>query len=195
MPSFSGRFEHLAPGQGVVRSGPCELSFDLQTVTLVPGDGAPIAFDLGDIDIFESGENELRLSLYTGHDLELTRFAKAFQDLERQLLEAYRDRLVECLLVSDLDEVARFTGRAQIESPIQRCSGPAEIRLYESNLAVLPDAAVGFQWRLADILQWNSTKPPIGCVRPGRRSVDGRAPRKADRRAVRTGALAHHRAW
>ncbi|HEY3381524.1 MAG TPA: hypothetical protein VGK32_07140 [Vicinamibacterales bacterium] len=151
MPSFSGRFAYLVPGQGAVQDGPCQVSFDESTLTLVPGAGPSTAFDLGDIDRFTTADYELRLSLYTGTELRLTHFAKAFQDLERQMLAAYRDRLVQCLLVSDLNEVARFDGQVHLESQSRECGGPAQVRLYESNLAVLPDAAVGLQWRLADV--------------------------------------------
>lgn len=153
MPSFSGRFDYQEPGRGAVLSGPCEVSFDDRSLTLVHA-GPAVAFDLGDIDVFEAGDYQLRLSLFNGHAIVLSRFAKAFQDLERQLREAYRDRLVACLLVSDLQEVARFTGRVTLEGTLQDvapCDGQAEVRLYESNLAVLPDASRGFQWRLADI--------------------------------------------
>lgn len=184
MPSFSGRFEYLASGRGAVQSGRCELSFDEETVTIVPA-GPPMAFDLGDIDVFQPGDYEIRLSLWTGHALRLTHFAKAFQDLERQLRDAYRDRLVKCLLVSDLDEVARFTGQVDVASADRRCSGPAEIRLYESNLAVLPDAAVGFQWRLADIdgVEFDERNYAVVFVQGGERLTVGRL-------AKRTGELA-----
>lgn len=150
MPSFTGRYEYLAPGAGPLQAGPCEFSFDERAFTLVSS-GAPIAGDLGDIDVFLPGEYELRLALSSGHALRLSHFAKAFQNLERELLEAYRQRLVQCLLVSDLDEVARFSGRVSLRSPQRTCEGPAEVRLYESNVAILPDTDVGFQWRLADI--------------------------------------------
>ncbi len=129
----------------------CEFSFDERTATLVPTDGPPLAFDLGDIDAFEAGDWDVRLALYPGQTLVLRRFGKALRDLARELLDAYRGRLVQCLLVSDLNEIARFNGRVQLQSRDRACAGPAEIRLYESNLAVLPDAAPGFQWRLADL--------------------------------------------
>jgi hypothetical protein len=151
MPTFTGTYAYSAPGAvAAVQEGSGQVSFDRQTLTL-SGRGAPLAFDLGDIDVFEPGEYELRLLLYSGHSLRLGRFGKSFQDLVRQLLEAFRDRLVECLLVSDLDEVARYAGRVHLQSGRRSCEGPAEIRLYESNLAVLPDADRGFQWRLAEI--------------------------------------------
>ena len=67
------------------------------------------------------------------------------------MLEAYRSRLVQCLLLEDLEEIARFDGFAQIESAEGNSSSPAELRLYRSNLAILPEAACGWQWRLADI--------------------------------------------
>jgi hypothetical protein len=151
MPKYAGQFEYASPGAGVEQGGPCAFSFDDRTATLEPADGPPLAFDLGDIDRFQPGEWDIRLSLYTGHVVTLLRFGKALRDLTRELLDAYRDRLVKCLLVGDLDEVARFSGRAVLEPGPGVPAWPAEIRLFESNLAVLPDAAPGFQWRLADI--------------------------------------------
>ena len=151
MAKYAGQFEFVSPGKGGEHAGACEFSFDERTATLVPAQGPPLAFDLGDIDTFEAGDWDVRLTLYTGQTLTLRRFGKALRDLARELLDAHRGRLVQCLLVSDLDEVARFNGRVQLQSPDRACEGPAEIRLYESNLAVLPDAALGFQWRLADI--------------------------------------------
>ena len=151
MAKYEGQFEYASPGTGVEHAGACEFSFDERAATLVPVEGPPIAFDLGDIDAFEAAEWELRLTLYSGQTLTLKRFGKALRDLGRELLDAYRGRLVQCLLVSDLDEVARFDARVELRSRVRACAGAAEIRLYESNLAVLPVAAPGFQWRLADI--------------------------------------------
>jgi hypothetical protein len=184
MPSFVGRFEYLGPGRGAVASGACELSFDERTVTVV-ADGPALAFDLGDIDAYEAGDSHVRLSLFNGHDLVLTRFAKSFSDMERQLRDSHRNRVVQCLLVSDLEEVARFTGRVQLESAVSRCAGPAEIRLYESNLAVLPDAGGGFQWRLADIdrVEFDEANYAVALTRGPERLVAGRL-------AKRTGELA-----
>ena len=59
--------------------------------------------------------------------------------------------MIECLLLEDLEEIARFEGVARLESPARAFSSPAEFRLYQSNLAVLPTAATGLQWRLADL--------------------------------------------
>jgi hypothetical protein len=151
MSKYAGQFEYVSPGKGVEHAGACEFSFDERTATLVPAEGPPLAFDLGDIDTLEAGEWDVRLTLYSGPTLTLRRFGKALGDFARELLDAYRGRLVQCLLVSDLNEVARFNARVQLQSPDRACAGPAEIRLYESNLAVLPDAAAGFQWRLADL--------------------------------------------
>ena len=194
MPSFAGRFEYLAPGRGAVRSGDCQLSFDDRTVTLV-ADGPPLAFDLGDIDAYEPGHCQVRLSLFNGHDLVLTRFAKAFSDMDRLLREAYRDRLVQCLLVSDLREAARFTGWVTLDSPVRQCGGPSEIRLYDSNLAVLPDAGAGFQWRLADVdrVVFDEANYAVTFVRGGERLSVGRLAKRtgelADRAQARMTAL------
>ncbi len=151
MAMYAGQFEYNSPGAGGGHAGACEFSFDERTATLVPAAGPPLAFDLGDIDTFEAGDWDVRLVFSAGQTLVLRRFGKALGDLARELLDAYRGRLVQCLLVSDLNEVARFNGRVQLQSRDRACAGPAEIRLYESNLAVLPDAAAGFQWRLADL--------------------------------------------
>jgi hypothetical protein len=186
MPSFNGTFEYLAPGSGVVEAGAASVSFDAETLVL-SGRSTPLALDLGDIDLFEGGEYDLRLVLYTGHALRLKQFGKSFQDLSHHLLDAYRDRLVKCLLVSDLDEVARYAARVQLESPHRACGGPAEIRLYESNLAVLPDAAAGFQWRLAEIDEVSFDEREYAVVvRRGRERL------RVGRLAKRTGELMEH---
>jgi len=154
MPSFSGRFQYLNPDRSLAQSGPCCVAFETESLILVPASGAPLTFDLGDIDTLGAAEYELTLTLYTGKRLLLNQFGKVFQDLTHDLLEAYRARLIQCLLLEDLEEVARFDGVAQLDSrasPARSSSSPAELRLYRSNLAVLPTAATGFQWRLADI--------------------------------------------
>ncbi len=180
--AFTGSFEYHSPGRGAIQRGSCRVEFDAETLTVVGPDG-PIALDLGDIDVFEPGEYDLRLVLYTRDAIRLTRFGKAFQDLQHHLLAAYRDRLVKCLLLSDLDEVARYGGRISLEGN-GACEGPAEIRLYESNIAVLPDRATGFQWRLADIddLEFDERDYRVVLTRGGERLVVGRL-------AKRTGEL------
>ena len=66
-------------------------------------------------------------------------------------MQTYRDRLVQCLLLEDLEEIERFEGHVHLEASEGSFSSPAELRLYKSNLAILPQEAVGLQWRLADI--------------------------------------------
>jgi hypothetical protein len=151
MPTFSGKFQYLNPDGTALQAGPCRVSFEGETVTLTPTSGAPLAFDLGDIDIFIPGDYELTLTLYTGKKILLNQFGKTFQNLCHDLLEAHRQRLLQCLLLEDLEEIARFDGFARLESPARTFSSPAEFRLYRSNLAVLPTQATGLQWRLADI--------------------------------------------
>lgn len=154
MPTFTGNFQYLNEGGEGGQSGKCCLTFDAETLTLAPADGPPLAFDLGDIDRFAPGDYDLRLTLYTGRTLVLNQFGKPFQDLCHNLLQAYRRHLVQCLLLEDLDEIVRYDGFARIECPddaARSFASPAEIRLYKSNLAVLPTTATGLQWRLADI--------------------------------------------
>ncbi len=154
MPSYSGKFQYLNADGSAAQAGTCQVTFDESTLTLAPTAGAPLAFDLGDIDLFQPGDFELTLTLYTGKKILLNQFGKALQNLGHDLLEAYRQRLVQCLLLEDLEETSRFDGFAQLSSPVlpaRSFSSPVEFRLYRSNLAVLPTLATGFQWRLADI--------------------------------------------
>jgi len=150
MPDFQGKFQYLAPGGAASQEGACRLRFDAQTLTLTPDNGAALAFDLGDLDAVTAADWELRLPLYTGRTIVLRQFGKSFDNLAHDLTEAWRNRTVQCLLLEDLSEVARFTGNFEMLGS-GGASGAAEIRLYKSNLAVLPAAAKSFQWRLADI--------------------------------------------
>lgn len=154
MPSFSGQFELQQSGAATGQSGPCQVTFDDETLTLTPATGSALAIDLGDIEIFTAGDYDLALTLYTQQKLQFRQFGKAFQNLAHDLLEAYRNRVVECLLLEDLEEVARFDGHAQLDSkssPERSFASPAELRLHRSNLAVLPTQATAAQWRLAEI--------------------------------------------
>ena len=151
MPAYSGKFQYLNPDGTIAQSGPCHVTFEAETLMLALAGGPPIAFDFGDIEVFAPADYELTLTLYTGKKIVLNQFGKMFQGLGHDLLEAYRKRLIECLLLEDLEEVARFDGVARLESPARAFSSPAEFRLYQSNLAILPTTATAFQWRLADI--------------------------------------------
>ena len=151
MPTFSGKFQYLNADGSALQAGPCRISFEAETVTLTPASGAPLALDFGDIDVFLPGEYELTLTLYTGKKILLNQFGKTFQNLCHDLLEAYRKRLLQCLLLEDLEEITRFDGSVRLESPARAFSSPAELRLYKSNLAVLPTLATGLQWRFTDI--------------------------------------------
>jgi len=150
MPSFSGKFQHADP-QDAALSGACRLSFEGDNLTVAPEQGVPWVFDLGDIDVFTPGDYELRLTLYTGDRFVLNQFGKAFPNLLHDLLEAYRRRLVKCLLLEDLEEIGRFEGFVALESPTRPFASPAELRLYKSNIAVLPTQATALQWRFADL--------------------------------------------
>ncbi len=110
-----------------------------------------MALDLGDIDVFLAGDYDLTLTLFTGKKILLNQFAKAFQNLGHDLLEAYRHRLLQCLLLEDLEEITRFDATVHLEGLGRTFTSPAELRLFKSNLAVLPAQATGLQWRLADI--------------------------------------------
>ena len=147
MPAYTGKFQYLdvggAPAQVPIQQGPCELSFDSQTCTVTPPAGTPLTFDLGDVDEFTPAEWELSLTLSTGARLQLRQFGPAFGRMCEELLAGWRDRTVECLLLEDLAELARYQAIVN--------GSPAEIRIYGSNLAVLPLAGPALQWRLAEL--------------------------------------------
>jgi hypothetical protein len=147
MAEFTGKYLYR-PAEGPPRDGFCRLHFDKQTFTLTPDSGPVIAFDLGDVDTLQAGDWEIRLNLYTGATLVLSRLAKAYDNLLHDLVEAYRARSVQCLLLDDLEEIERFQGSYEL---VGAHSGSAEIRLYKSNVAVLASDSRSFQWRLADI--------------------------------------------
>jgi hypothetical protein len=149
---FYGKFRYLEQGGSLLQEGGCLLQFDAQSFTLTPESGAPLSFDLGDIDALAAADWEVHIGLFTGRSLLLRQFGKAYETLTQSLLEAYRERAVRCLLLEDLQELGRFS--CQFESTaagaLVRC-GPAEVRVYKTNIAVLAATALPFQWRLADI--------------------------------------------
>jgi hypothetical protein len=151
MSSYSGKFQYIEENGVASQSGACRATIEEPNLRLIPERGNSIAFDLGDIDAFLPGDYELALKLHTGKTLLLQQFGKIFQNLSHDLLEAYRHRLVQCLLLEDLEGIERFDGFAQLFSDEHSFSSRAEIRMYKSNIAVLPERATGLQWRLADI--------------------------------------------
>lgn len=152
MADFGGKYQYLDQSGRLLQEGACRVQFDAQTFTLTPESGAPLAFDLGDFDSVVAAEWEIRLALFTGRSIVLRQLAKAYDNLAQGLTEAYRERAIRCLLLEDMAEVARFGGQFEFAVPgAATRAGPAEFRVYKSNLAVLASASLPFQWRLADI--------------------------------------------
>jgi hypothetical protein len=147
MPAYSGKFQYLDAAGAVAAQGPCQLRFDHETAVLTPASGTPIAFDLGDVDRAVKHDWDFELALFTGRRIQLRQFGAAFTTMSEELLAAWRDRTVRCLLLEDLEEIARYSGTAALQGP----AGPAEIRLYKSNIAVLPLDGPAIQWRLAEV--------------------------------------------
>jgi len=137
MPEYAGKFQY--DGQ----SGACKISWDAETCVLTPANSAPVAFDLGDVDRVAPGEWDLSLTLFTGKIVQLRQFGAAFSNMQEELLAAWRDRTVQCLLLEDLEEVARFDAASD--------GVRGQVRLYGSNLATLPLGADPVQMRLADV--------------------------------------------
>jgi len=150
MPNFQGKFQYLDQSGASSQDGACRVQFDAETFTLTPESGPALVFDLGDLDTITAADYEARLALYTGRTIVLQQLGKAYATFVHDLTEAHRNRTVQCMLLEDMAEVARFNGNFDLAGD-NSASGPAEIRLYKSNLAVLPVASQSFQWRLADI--------------------------------------------
>jgi hypothetical protein len=147
MPAYSGKFQYLDTAGTVSSQGPCQFRFDQETAIVTPASGTPIAFDLGDVDRAVKHDWDFELTLFTGRRIQLKQFGAPFSTMCEELLAAWRDRAVQCLLLEDLEEGARYTGTAALTSP----PAPAEIRLYKSNIAVLPLDGPAIQWRLAEV--------------------------------------------
>jgi hypothetical protein len=176
--SYRGKFELVAPGGSIAEQGACEVQFDDEKFSLTPESGLPLVFDLGDVDTLAAADHEARLAINGGDTIKLRQFGRSFDELTIALQENHRKRTLECLLLEDLDEIDRFNGTFTLEpaagpassgsvaaaltgsiatalsgSVAPARSGAAEIRLFRSNLAVLPGATQAFQWRFADIAQ------------------------------------------
>ena len=98
MEDFAGKYRYLERTGAALQEGGCRVSFDTQTFTLTPESGAPLAFDLGDLDAVVAAEWEVRLTLYTGRSIVLRQFAKTYDTLAQKLIAAYRERAIRCLL-------------------------------------------------------------------------------------------------
>jgi hypothetical protein len=143
MPAYTGKFQYFNPHGSALDQGACEVSFEEDACVVTPAAGIPIGFDLGDVDVFTPGEWDLTLELFTGNRIQLRQFGGAFQNMCSDFLAAWRQRTLRCLMLEDLEEIAHFTGVVNGAS--------SEIRIFGSNLAVLPLGGRCTQWRLADI--------------------------------------------
>ncbi len=143
MPAYSGKFQYLDSGGASLNQGSCQVSFDEETCIVTPSGGDALAFDLGDVDCVAPAEWSIVLTLFTGNRIELRQFGAAFARMAGELLAAWRDRTVRCLLLEDLEEVGRYEGAVNGTN--------SQIRLYRSNLAILPLSGLPVQWRLAEI--------------------------------------------
>jgi hypothetical protein len=174
MPNYSGKFQYLDEAGGTIDQGACEVSFDAEACLVTPAGGTPLAFDLGDFDCAAPAEWELRFTVFTGRTLLLRQFGAAFGRMSEELLAAWRDRTVRCLLLEDLAETGRYTGAAN--------GVPAEIRIFRSNLAILPQSGTPRQWRLAEIdsCRFDSAAYQVVMESAGERLVLSKLAKKTD---------------
>lgn len=174
MPVWSGKFQYLEAVGAPLDQGACQLELEEDTAIVTPSGGTPIAFDLGDVDRVVPGEWQLELALFGGHTIVLKQFGAAFSGMAGEFLAAWRDRTVDCLLLEDLEEIARYDGAAT--------GAAAELRIFRSNLAVLPHAGAPLQWRLAEIdaVRFDAAAYQIVLASGEERLVLGRLGKKTD---------------
>lgn len=179
MPAYSGKFQYSGESGQPLSQGPCQVRFETESCIVTPAGGIPVAFDLGDIDSLARSDWDLQLKLYTGKTVALRQFGPAFGRMADELTAAWRDRTIQCLLLEDLDEVARFNGAAAFPPA---AASPAEIRIYKSNIAILPVSAPAAQWRLADVnsLQFDDASYTLTLESAGRRLVFSKLAQKTD---------------
>ena len=178
MPAYSGKFQYLDPSGAVASQGACQFRFDKETVVLTPSAGAPIAFDLGDVDFAVKHDWDCELTLFTGRRIQLRQFGAALSTMTEEFFAAWRDRTVRCLLLEDLEELARYSATVALDGP----AAPAEIRLYQSNIAVLPLAGPAMQWRLAEVdaVSFDEAAYAVTLESAGRRLTVARLAKKTD---------------
>jgi hypothetical protein len=178
MPAHSGKFQYLDDQGNVVSQGPCQFRFDAETAIVTPSGATPIAFDLGDVDRAVAGEWDFALTLFTGRRVLLRQFGAAFERMSQELVAAWRDRTVRCLLLEDLTEAGRYPGVAGMNGP----ATAAEIRLYRSNIAVLPLDGAPIQWRLAEVdaISFDDATYTISLQRGSDRLSIGKLAKKTD---------------
>lgn len=180
MPAYSGKFQYTGSAGETIAQGPCQLTFDKEKCMVTPAGVAPIAFDLGDVDSLVPADWDLQLKLYTGKTIALRQFGPAFSRMTEELTAAWRNRTVECLLLEDLEEAGRFNGGVTL--PGSSAPTPAEIRIFKSNIAVLPVSGAATQWRLADFdsLSFDASTYSINAVCDGRSIVFSKLAKKTD---------------
>src|SRR5574337_694200 len=121
MPDYTASFQYLALDGSVSQEGDCRLSFDQQSLTVIPSAGEPMTLDLGDLDGFSAGKFQIRLPLYTGRTLLLQQLGRGFERVSQDLLNAYRTRAVQCLLLEDMKQIASFPGAFDFAAPAVAC--------------------------------------------------------------------------
>jgi hypothetical protein len=174
MPAYSGKYQYTGEKGENLGQGACQVSFDAETCVVTPAGGVPLAFDLGDIDRTTPGDWDLQLALYTGRTVSLKQFGAAFSNMAGELLAAWRDRVVQCLLLEDLEELGRYATTAN--------GSPGELRIYKSNIAFLPQAANPMQWRLAEVdsISFDDAAFSIVLARGGERLVLSKLAKKTE---------------
>lgn len=148
MPGYQGRFR-LARPESPSSAAPCRFEFDEQNLTVIPERGSALSMDLADLDWLRAADYEIRAGLYSGEELVLSHIGKVFTQCSEELRAAWTDRLVKALLLADLKLLDTFRGCVRGDGAAG--DQPAEIRIFEGGVAVLPDQAAPFHIRLADV--------------------------------------------
>jgi hypothetical protein len=148
---FAAAFELLDPSGAPIERGSASLVLDVapdqRRWALDLSGPAPLRIDLADVDgIWADDDWTVRLHLADG-DLVLSRLGPRRDELLRELRAAWRDLAADRLLLDEGAGGERFAGAFERGS----LGGDAELRVYLTRLAILPEGGLPFAQGLGDV--------------------------------------------
>lgn len=155
MPGFAGKFDCLDSSGAVKHSGAGRFVVDDGRLSIAAPPAAPLMIDLGDVDFIVDADYRLSIRLFSGASVQLSQLGRMHDQLARVLGEQWRQRTIQCLLMSDLDLLDAFDCTVAGSTADGPFTCPGQIRLYKSNIAVLTEGEPPFMWRLADVDQFS----------------------------------------
>ena len=129
-----------AAGQAV-SSGDAEFRLFADRLQVAARGAAPFDVEFLDVDAVVSSDYGIELSLWPEGKLSLQKLGRLWESFSAALLDARDDAVLHGALAHGLAEKARFEGAAADSDP----APPAWLRVYPTNLAVVPRGGLPFQ--------------------------------------------------